>query len=183
MNDQRLGTTAATLTAGSATPTFGGSAPAFSYHFQVFDPSNTMVQDAVSGSNVYTTTASLAGNTRFTWRVRAEYQGGIGPWSGTASFFTPLPFNMAQAIILNNPPDLASFAEITKITSITFNSDALLVDFDARTGPDAWQAQPWGIGGIQYTLGLCFNEGGQWYVRRRSSSGLAAISKPPARRH
>ena len=30
-------------------------------------------------------------NTRYTWRVRGEYEGAVGPWSATVSFFTPLP--------------------------------------------------------------------------------------------
>jgi len=95
------------------------------------------------------------------WRVRA-----LDPANAEASAFTgsaPFtlePFSLRQAIILNNAPDLASWPETAKITSINFTGDAILVDFDKRTGPGLWPESDFGV---QYTLGMCFNLSKQWY--------------------
>jgi hypothetical protein len=76
---------------------------------------------------------------------------------------------MHQATVLNNPPDLADWSETAKITLIDFLPNALMVDFDKRTGDNHWPNLPFDPGGpangggIQYTLGMCFKIGGQWY--------------------
>jgi hypothetical protein len=63
---------------------------AFTYRFQVFNAAGTQVQDSgLQPSPSFKVTASLAFKTRHTWRVRAEYQGAVGPWSATASFISP----------------------------------------------------------------------------------------------
>src|SRR5262249_7424013 len=72
------------------------------------------------------------------------------------------PFDPFKAIFLNNPPDVASWQESTKITYIDM-SDFVVVDFDKRQSPDRWPESGFGTGGLQYTLGMCFNLGGQWY--------------------
>jgi hypothetical protein len=168
VSDQAL-TSTPTLTSGASTPTFGGSA-VFQYRFQVFDPTNALVQDSgLVSSPTFSVTAGLAAVTRYTWHARAEYQGSVGPWSTTASFISPQPFDMRQAVILNNPPDMGSWPETSKITYIQFRSDALIVDFDKRTGDGAWVNLPFTPGdpptgdGIQYTLGMCFHIGPTWY--------------------
>jgi len=160
-----------TLTASASTATFGGGA-VFQYRFQVFNAAanGALVQDSgLVSSTAFPVTAGLAGKTRYTWRVRAEYQGSVGPWSATASFISPQPFDMTQAVILNNPPDMAFWPETSKITYIQFRADALIVDFDKRTGDGAWPNLPFTPGdppdggGIQYTLGMCFHIGSPWY--------------------
>jgi hypothetical protein len=157
------------LTATSAAPAFGGANPGFQYRFQVFDPSNVKVIDQVSGGPSLALGFLAKGDARHTWKVRAEYNGAIGPWSSTASFISPQPFDMHQATILSNPPDLANWPETAKITFIQFQPDALIVDFTKRTGPGAWVNMPFfpgdppGGGGIQYTLGMCENIGNHWY--------------------
>jgi hypothetical protein len=116
------------------------------------------------------------------WRVLASDPTTKGPFSATASFHTPVPvvlpppgpgpadgIDVGQVTFLNNPPDVGSWARTAKITFIQFRSDALIVDFDKRTGAGRWPNLPFnpgdppGAGGIQYTLGLCFNIGGRWY--------------------
>jgi hypothetical protein len=166
-NDQQVNG-APVLTAGSATPTFGGSVP-FQYRFQVFDPSNALVQDSgLVNAPSFAVTANLQPQTRYTWHARAEYQGAFGPWSSTASFVSQQPFDMRQAVIWNNPPDLPLWAETSKITFIQFRPDALIVDFDKRTGPGHWPNMPFtpggstADGGVEYTLGACFNINKQW---------------------
>ena len=39
----------------------------------------------------WTMATSLTPNKQFTWKLRAEYQGAVGPWSTTASFASPDP--------------------------------------------------------------------------------------------
>lgn len=166
-NDQQL-TAAPVLNAAGATPTFGGSAT-FQYRFQVFDASNALVLDSgLVNSPTYAVTATLQPAMRHTWRARAEYQGAVGAWSATASFVSQQPFDMRQANIYNNPPDLGYWPETAKITFIQFRPDALIVDFDKRTGSGHWPDLPFfpggstAGGGIQYTLGACFNINKQW---------------------
>lgn len=168
IGDQKLAGTP-TLTASPSASLFGVGA-AFQYRFQIFNPAGALVHDSgVVNSSSYTVSANLVPLTRHTWRVRAEYQGGAGPWSTTESFISPQPFDMHQAIILSNPPDLADWAETAKITVIDFLPNALIVDFDKRTGDGHWPNLPFepggppGGGGIQYTLGMCFKINGQWF--------------------
>jgi hypothetical protein len=76
---------------------------------------------------------------------------------------------MTQAVIFNNPPDLAFWPATTNITLVQFRGDALIVEFDKRVGDGRWPNLPFDPGGrsdgggIQYTLGMCFKINGQWY--------------------
>jgi hypothetical protein len=91
-NDQRLLTDVVVLTAGAATPQFA-SGLALQYRFQVLTSANTVAHEAlVNGTTVQVATTTLLPNTRYAWRVRPEFQGEAGPWSGTGSFVTRLPF-------------------------------------------------------------------------------------------
>jgi len=96
VNDQRLTADVVTL---SATPSVGTFAPGLplQYHFQVFNGANAVVQEAVVNTTTWNVTAALVGNARYTWRVRSEYQGQAGSWSGVGSFITREPF------LLNDP--------------------------------------------------------------------------------
>jgi hypothetical protein len=163
--DQKMSSDAVVLTASGSTTTF--TAAALQYRFQVLDPGNSVVQDSgLQPTPNFTVSAKLTGNTRYTWKVRAEAQGSAGPWSATASFVsqTPAPpFDMRQAIILDNPADVGSWAQTANITFLDTGGDYVLADFDKRQGGGRWPESGFGSGGIQYTLGMCFNLGGQWY--------------------
>ena len=90
--------------------------------------------------------------------------GVTSPFSGASPIVAKKipPFDMRQAAIYNSPPDLGFWAETSKITSIEFTDSAMLVDFDKRTGPNAWPDTPFGAGALEYTLGMCFNINNQW---------------------
>jgi hypothetical protein len=89
IGDTRLDTfTAPTLAATGATPT-QGSGVAYQYHFQLMNSTGTVLQQTtISGTN-WTPTVALDFDTRYTWQVRAEADGAIGPWSSLASFISP----------------------------------------------------------------------------------------------
>ena len=117
----------------------------------------------LSGYTPHTVSRKLERKTYF-WRVQAS-----DPANAVTSVFSAVgqfkvePFSLSQAIILNNPADLPSWAETTAITSIDFTGNAMLVDFDRRTGGGRWPESGFGSGGIQYTLGMCLFINQQWY--------------------
>ena len=80
----------ATLTASTVAPKFGSAA--LTYRFEVRSGSTVVASGtaAGSGASVSFTPANLEPDTTFTWRVRAEAQGGFGPWSSDASFRSPV---------------------------------------------------------------------------------------------
>jgi hypothetical protein len=83
VNNQLL--SASTLTATAATSQFGSIA--LQYRFQIFNDAGTQVQDSGAvGGPVWKLAQGLTPNQRFTWKVRAEYQGAGGPWSAPATF-------------------------------------------------------------------------------------------------
>jgi hypothetical protein len=109
-------------------------------------------------------TTALTPGTTYSWRVQASdsASGVTSDFSDTFSFrYTA--FDPKKAIFVDNPADVGSWPETATITSIDFTSDAILVDFTKRTGPGRWIEAGFGDGGIQYTLGMCFNINGQWY--------------------
>jgi hypothetical protein len=61
------------------------------YRFQVFNDAGTLTLDSGLLGEPKWTTATLAPNKRYTWKVRAEAQGWVGPWSDTSTFATPDP--------------------------------------------------------------------------------------------
>jgi len=91
LNDQKLTTPVVILTAGPSSGVFA-SGLALQYRFEVRNASNSVVQEALVGTTSWQVTATLLPATRYTWRVRPEYQGEAGPWSGTGSFVTLDPF-------------------------------------------------------------------------------------------
>ena len=72
------------------TPKYG--AAALTYRFEVRSGSTVVAGGTAvgSGSSVSFAPATIASDTNFTWRVRAEAQGAFGPWSGDASFRSPV---------------------------------------------------------------------------------------------
>lgn len=159
------------LTVGNATRT--GPAGAISYLFQVSDSSSfgNILGSATVGEGAGQTTASinvkLTANATYYWRAQAQDQANNvqGPFSPAWSFIY-VPFDMRQAVMHDNPPDVGFWDETAKITSVEFRDDAFLVDFDKRDGPGRWVDLDFGDGRggtLEYTLGLCGNIGGTWH--------------------
>jgi hypothetical protein len=124
------------------------------------------VTEGAGGQTSATLNVSLTPNATYFWHVRAEdtTNGIQGPYSPTSSF-QYVPFDMRQARIFDNPPDVGSWDETAKITSVEFTGDAFLVDFDKRDGPGRWVDLDFGDGRggtLQYTLGICANLSGGW---------------------
>ena len=158
-----------TLTVTNVTKT--GPAGQLTYHFDVADSptfSNIVFTSQVAeGSNGQTSvnvTGNLSTTITYYWRAQAsDQQNGITtPFSATASFKVQ-SFDLSQASIYSAPPDLAQWAQTASITSVVFTGEAFLVDFDRRDdGANRWIDQSFGDGTIQYTLGMCINQGGHW---------------------
>ena len=152
-------------------PRTGPAGPVF-YRFEIAEASSfaTLVYAAtvpertdLFGYTPHTVARKLEKKTYF-WRVQAtDPQNAVtSPYSAVGQFKVE-PFSLAQAAILNNPQDLPTWAETATITSIDFTPNAMLVDFDKRTGPGRWPESGFGSGGVQYTLGMCLFINQQWY--------------------
>jgi hypothetical protein len=167
-------------TANGSAPTLivnnsGRSGPAGQvfYRFEVSDSASfANVVSAVTapetgGQTSSQVTAKLTANATYFWHVQAaDPSNAVTSAFSTVFSFKYVPFDMRQAIILDSPPDLGSWNETAKITSVTFTGDAFLVDFDRRDGPNRWPDLDFGNGGggtLQYTLGMCLNINNQWY--------------------
>jgi hypothetical protein len=62
---------------------------ALQYQFQVLDEAGGVVADSnIIGGTTYAVTADLDFEKRHTWRVRAAFDGAVGPWSALGSFIT-----------------------------------------------------------------------------------------------
>jgi hypothetical protein len=127
---------------------------------------NTIAEQAGGQTSL---TIALPANTpagTFFWRVQASdpASGVTSPTSAVFSFRYQ-PFDMHQAVIVDNPTDLANWGETAHIQSVNFSPGAFEVEFDKRDSPDRWRDQPFGDGSLQYTLGICVNPNGgnQWY--------------------
>lgn len=148
-----------------------GPAGPIVYRFEISEQStfNSLVYSANVSERTdlpYTPHAISAklGEKTYFWRVQASDPANavISPYSGAGSFKVQL-FNFSQAVMLNNPRDFGSWPETAKITSVEFFGDSFHVDFDRRDGPNRWVDVPFGTGDLQYTLGLCVNNNGQWF--------------------
>lgn len=147
-----------------------GPAGALLYRFEVSDSSTfgslvfASTVDEQSGQTSVSMTAKLTSGATYFWRVQVSDPANqvTSPYSSVSSF-KYVPFDMAQATIVNSPRDLGSWPETAKITRVEFTSGPFLVDFDRRTGSNRWPDTPFGTGDLQYTLGLCGNIRGQWY--------------------
>jgi hypothetical protein len=89
VNDAQMSDTQPTLTASASTPKFDKTLGPLQYRFEVYSDTGAKVQDSgLMSSPSFRITASLSFKKRQTWRVRAEFQGLVGPWSSTASFIS-----------------------------------------------------------------------------------------------
>ncbi|MCX6553046.1 MAG: hypothetical protein NTY02_18935 [Acidobacteria bacterium] len=121
------------LVATYATLKFGGTAT-FTYRFQVRTQADALIDEAVEpqGSNggtahVIPASVSLANDTTYKWRARAETSAGVGPWSGYITFITP-----------NSPSAIASYQTATtlwdNLTDLKTIGSALNMEFNAGKG-------------------------------------------------
>jgi hypothetical protein len=143
-----------------------------SYKFDVSDSTSfgslafTRTVSEGGGQTSVTMDAKLTSQATYYWRVTPSDPSNqvTGPTSSTQSF-RYVPFSMSDAGIVNSPPDLASWPETAKITSINFTPGAFEVEFDRRDGPNRWpDVVPAGWdGALQYTLGMCAQTNGSWY--------------------
>src|SRR5581483_4286199 len=89
VNNVRLDTfTTPALVSGAASFTQGGSGT-LQYHFQLFNAAGNVIQEATVSSTSWTPTIQLDFDQTYSWWVRAESSGAIGPWSAKASFISP----------------------------------------------------------------------------------------------
>ena len=89
VNDAQMSDTQPTLTAAASTPKYDKTLGPLQYRFEVYGDTGAKVQDSgLMASPSFKITASLSFKKRQTWRVRAEFQGLIGPWSPMASFIS-----------------------------------------------------------------------------------------------
>ena len=103
------------------------------------------------------------------WRARATDPSNSEATAYTSSSGTTFnlkPFDLSLATILNNPPDLASWAVTTSITKLEIRPRGVHIDFSKKDGPDRWRdvIPPGFSGAIQYTMGMVLNIGGRWYA-------------------
>jgi hypothetical protein len=144
---------------------------------------SVLVTESASGQTSYNGTDDLAYATRYYWRSKASDSSHESPYSSIRNFLTPaapvtpaptpspapstggpVDSRIAGAPFLNNPPDIASWAQTARMTSIDFNGDSFSFDFDKRDGPGKWPEVQFGSdGSLQYTVGMCLNINGQWY--------------------
>src|SRR5262245_25903254 len=84
----------ATLTTNNVTGTY--TTFPVTLEFEVRNPANAVVSNpkvaAAGGATTSTTIPNsvLAGDTTYSWRVRATYNNAVGPWSGSRTFRTAL---------------------------------------------------------------------------------------------
>ena len=119
VNGQMLKGLTATLTASAATVDI--STLQLKYRFQVFNDASTLISDSGLLAGPTWTTLTLTPNKRFTWKVRAEADGWMGPWSALGSFTTPDP-PPAFATPIGNWEACASLAKDLDLVGCVWNA-------------------------------------------------------------
>lgn len=97
-----------------------------SYQIELKDAAGTMVANPTITTTSYTVTATLGFDATYTWRVRATYQGAVGPWSATGSFKTQLAGFITTDTIFD--PLTTGKTVGTRHGSTTFNSEGLVLN-------------------------------------------------------
>jgi hypothetical protein len=130
------------------------------------------------------------------WHVRASDPTTVGPWSRTLAFATqdpPQPPNTSgqDAIdlhgvnVINVPRDVANWPITARISVLDFSAGGVDVEFTKKDGPGRWPdvTPPGWDGGIEYTLWMVENIGGQWYTAGGVEfwNGLGRSGGPPSR--
>lgn len=107
INNQQPNTTELTLITRNSTSKFNvGVAPV--YRFQVFNQAGTLAYESTvpGGSGeltAHTVTAQLEGDRQYSWQVRAEAGGAVGPWSARANFIAPTTSGYIRGSELYDP--------------------------------------------------------------------------------
>ncbi len=86
-----------------------------------------------------------------------------------AAVDAPTMLDLHDAILFDNPSNLADWAVTTTITDVEFQymgTDGVHVTFDKQDGPGSWPdvTPPGWSGSLEYTLGFAEYIGGQWYA-------------------
>ncbi|HEX7604366.1 MAG TPA: hypothetical protein VF316_22260 [Polyangiaceae bacterium] len=78
----------------------------------------------------------------------------------------PPPIDLGKTVVRNSPPDVATWAETTKITKFDMNLDGVFIDFSKRDGSGSWPDVPFGAPGdsLEYSLWIVLYIGGTWYT-------------------
>ena len=78
----------------------------------------------------------------------------------------PPPALDLGAAIIENSPNVATWSETARITTLDLGPNGVFVDFTKRDGPDSWPDVPFGAPGdsLEYTLWIVINIDGQWYA-------------------
>jgi|694.fasta_scaffold133179_2 hypothetical protein len=87
----RVATVRPTFTFAAAAGRFAAALP--THRLEVLDAAGTVIaaRSVAAGQTSFAADTDLATNTNYLWRVRAELDGAVGPWSGVESFATPVP--------------------------------------------------------------------------------------------
>jgi hypothetical protein len=168
-----------------------GPVGAITYLFEIASDSSfanrvAAVTTAESGGQTaITVTANLKYNTVYYWHVRAFDPTTNGPWSEIRAFVTPeeaaappptgsVPvgpiagdaFNLGAAVVHSSPAGVGSWPVTTSITSLSFRTDGVAVEFSKKSGPGRWPdvVPPGWSGPLQYTLWIAMNLGGVWHT-------------------
>lgn len=129
--------------------------------------------DAGSGGNESsegpTTAGTSAGTSEATTAPVTTTTGSTE--TGTSGDALPCPggpdeMDLHQAILFDNPPNLADWPVTTTLTEVDFTNDGVHVLFSKIDGPDRWPdiVPPMWEGPLQYTLGMVECIDGQWYA-------------------
>ena len=78
----------------------------------------------------------------------------------------PLTIDLNKTLVKNSPPDVATWAETTKITKFDLNLDGVYIEFSKRDGSGSWPDVPFGAPGdsLEYSLWIVLDIGGTWYT-------------------
>jgi hypothetical protein len=83
----QLTTSTIVLNFGAATGSYA-TISGLSYQIELKNPAGTVIANPTITTTSYTVTATTTFDTVYSWRVRATYQGAVGPWSSTVTFKT-----------------------------------------------------------------------------------------------
>ncbi len=88
--DVQLEDTPVTLVASTSSTQFASNIP-LRYRFELRDSNGNVLQTSnLRNTPTWEVPGELGVAVRYTWRVRTEFENGLGPWSTIASFITPI---------------------------------------------------------------------------------------------
>jgi hypothetical protein len=91
---------------------------------------------------------------------------------------------LSSMIIRSSPTNLASWPITTALRVVEMRPNGVHVEFSKQDGPGRWPdwTPPGWDGGLQYSLGMALNIGGQWYASAPIEywHGLDAAGGPPS---